>query len=213
MPAIVSVVNPPARLNGWGKWLSRLGSTRKRSHPAQTPLRRPIAPRLMAKQGGASARKTAIPPRGPDTPPNGHRLECLLALTSARGFGDRPIPRRVHAIARHSPGARPGTPGKVFGTDRIRGAPGGVSGKAAPIAPLPKPMPRDRLVHIGRAGWQMPAMGPGDRGQRELIGAYYKMCAETADRRQNLHLACRRAVHNRGRLWQKYTGAPANNSA
>jgi hypothetical protein len=80
-------------------------------------------------------------------------------------------------------------------------------------APCPNPVPRDRLVHIGRAGWQMPAMGPGDRRQRKLIGAYHKMCAETADRRQNLHLACRQALHFSGPLWQKYTGAPSNDSS
>src|SRR5205807_50290 len=80
-------------------------------------------------------------------------------------------------------------------------------------APCPKPVPRDRFIHIGRAGRQMPAMGPGDRGQGELIGAYDDMRGEAAGIGQNLHRTYRQTLHYCDPLWQKYTGAPSNESS
>ncbi len=56
-------------------------------------------------------------------------------------------------------------------------------GNAHP-ASRPNPVPRDRLIHIGRTGWQVPAMVPGNRGQSELIGAYGNMRGNPPDGRQ-----------------------------
>ena len=129
-------------------------------------------------------------------------LFLALSLVDARGIGPRAPPPRI---------ARQG-----FG-HRIEsgGAPRMAAEKPgnAHRAPRPKPVPRDRLVQIGRAGWQMPTMGPGDHGQGELIGAYDNMRREAAGIGQNLHRTYRPTLHYCGPLWQKYTGARLNDSS